>query len=109
MKAEHTPGPWKAHGTFIHDTREHELSQHPGKTMCIAGVTYNPPGWETTALADARLIAAAPDGYDFVVSALPILEQELESREHSGDEAYCAPIRALIEQAQAFLVKVQQH
>lgn len=74
MTVEHTPLPWKAHGTFIHDTREHALSQHPGKTMCIASVTYNPPGWEATALADARLIVRAVNAHADLLAACEYVE-----------------------------------
>lgn len=111
MAEKHTEGPWNVCQPVESNARSWtaEQMQHMwwvGKRPGVAVALVD--GSEThSGEADARLIAAAPDGYDFVAAALPVLEQELEMREYSGDEAYCAPIRALIEQANAFLAKAR--
>ena len=56
MKDKHTPGPWKVDGTYIYEVEQDKI---------LAEVeTYN--NNELPYEANARLIAAAPEMYEFI-------------------------------------------
>ena len=81
----HTPGPW-------HLIDQTEIRNASGCTVCVTS-EYRVPGREQEAIADARLIAAAPD-------LLAALRAMLENWEFGGLQPYpIAQVRAAIAKA----------
>lgn len=83
-KAQHTPGPWifeaipaEAH-TVVEHVDEDDLfwisDAGPGNGDVLATIH---PGGSGDAEANARLIAAAPDLYAAIKSAMPYLDQTI--------------------------------
>ena len=61
----HTPGPWKATTLAVFTTQPDERSKHLGGMQCIAQIA---DGWDgPEGIANARLIASAPELLDMVV------------------------------------------
>jgi hypothetical protein len=83
MNTEHTPGPWtvsKPSGNYIDTPAGHS----------VAALTYS------ATLADAHLIAAAPD----LLAALQEVLCDLDTlREPYRNEAICERVRAAIDKA----------
>lgn len=98
MEAKHTPGPWVV---FDGDT------EHPGIDMADGSfsiVVYGEDGEPfegvrgrspAETLANARLIAAAPDLLEALKEVQPYFEGE-----HSHDHPTCVAIRAAIAKAE---------
>ena len=99
----HTPGPWRAviranqAGVRFASVDMPNGSRSFGKS----GVS---PRYDAQDAANARLIAAAPDGLELAEDALPILEAVLEDREEvNGEEDEI--LRCLIQRTRAFIAK----
>tara|TARA_B100000678_G_scaffold223608_2_gene191229 strand:- start:608 stop:925 length:318 start_codon:yes stop_codon:yes gene_type:complete len=76
--AQHTSGPWEcAHSEYGHYDIN-TVNQGEGyETLAQVHYVNNKPGGRGE--ADARLIAAAPEGYDANVAALGLLEEIAEA------------------------------
>jgi hypothetical protein len=72
----HTPGPW-------HLIDQTEIRNASGCTVCVTS-EYRVPGREQEAIADARLIAAAPDLLDALQAVagdlLDVLSQRMDPK-----------------------------
>jgi len=104
--ARHTPGPWTVGGiASVKGTDSSDIYIQDRRMACVAHVIYNEPGGDDPAecMADARLIASAPD----LLDALKYLAGEEYSANHdefyaSKDHENCkvCKIRALIAKAE---------
>lgn len=90
MMAEHTPGPWVAETVRTTCGLCHKIGPFPSPKSwrsdkpahaCIYD-DYQPDGGSSELVANARLIAAAPDMLEALITALPYIEAAEE------DEAY---------------------
>lgn len=56
--SKHTPGPWVAHSLMVSEAGQ-PISR--GRDICHCGIGMRPPSDSRQAMANARLIAAAPE------------------------------------------------
>ena len=85
MKTKHTPGPWSVDPELPHRVIDDEHN-----TICDTAQGF---GW-TTAHANARLIAAAPELFDACKKAVAALDSLVPGRGGCGD-AYDALFSAI--------------
>lgn len=70
MNTKHTPGPWQAkHGRYVNTS----VRDSEGLSICAMPSTQKRPSDEQ--IANARLIAAAPEMYKAISMALEILSR----------------------------------
>lgn len=106
MEAKHTPGPWKA----IDDTEtvagpESGFCPYAGCGCC--GSPYLRADAEEQQLADARLIAAAPELLTALKAAEGVLADELEARVAVGIAEYEAEVRGPLDLVRAAIAKAE--
>ena len=85
MRTPHTPGPWRPHIDLDHyDSRMHsirvravELEEHPQGPLTVAILNQN---LDDEAIANALLIAAAPEMLDTLRLALACLDAAADGR-----------------------------
>lgn len=82
--AKHTPGPWQFHGEHV-DPEWHIVTSKPSPLRGVIANVHIASGNERD-LADARLIAAAPELLDELQKAHRLLELALT---HMGGERLC--------------------
>lgn len=91
-KAEHTAGPWNTGGVM---TRVEVLPKGWNMPMCIADChAKHAPGSESERVANARLIAAAPDLLEACHFAERIERDTLAELRHDGWGEESMPIAA---------------
>lgn len=92
MKARHTPGPW----SFIASPNCWSVLQvgSSGRWVIAGGTAWAIPGRQSEAEANARLIAAAPDMLDALISCFTYLSFIPESAAGGDDDAVMLAKRA---------------
>lgn len=97
----HTPGPWE---TGCLKTRVEVLPKGWNAPMCIADChTHYAPDSERERVANARLIAAAPDlleALEYAIAGMELAQTFLEDKT-GGMDCYLAKARAAIAKAEA--------
>jgi hypothetical protein len=101
-KANHSPGPWQVRD--LEPGRTARLTDSTGRYIGDLQCRHNHPGYEAERVADARLIAAAPD---LLAAALGMLNPtghtdactELREFGHTNCTKPCARLREAIEKA----------
>lgn len=95
-RAISTPGPWVVYNQSQDGKGRLESEIYNG-SRTVAEVRQTVVGRSYLELeANARLMAAAPDLLAFALAAKPIIEQELESRQFSGNDEYIDDVANLL-------------
>ncbi len=100
MGEKHTPGPWYQFGCGVTD--ENPKHVKPGTPLNLIAATGDDcdPGDESQQIANARLIAAAPELLAALNDALPLLEGFEDADMHEDDEVpIVAPVLAKVRAA----------
>jgi len=98
-----TPGPWSvSNGRLIRVTN---TSNSPVVICGVhrIGAKGGPKGGDP--LANAYLLAAAPDMRDALAALLPEVDYEIETRQNSGNDEYWQPLKKLSDAGHAALSK----
>ncbi|MFC4232155.1 hypothetical protein ACFOW1_09650 [Parasediminibacterium paludis] len=100
--SNHTPGPWiltnGTHGIYVHVINE--AAKYPYKI--IAQYEFN----EVDALANAKLIAAAPDMLEALQAAIKLSDENLAANLTAGYDATRTPeCQAVYDQVKAAIEK----
>lgn len=118
-ESKHTPGPWITNGLHIFGPCDGR-SKHPNGRVLIGGVVDDANDWrgvpfdsqaeraefQAERLANAALIAAAPDLIAALKEALPVLEFEAEARGDS-DHLYEIPVRPILRVVLAAIARAE--
>lgn len=103
--ASPTPGPWQ----FYADTPSTDPNWHivtnESRMRVIANVHIEPGNQMD--LANAYLIAAAPDLLSACVRCLSLLEVEKEAREQACDDEYVSPVARAVDAARGAISKAK--
>lgn len=105
-KAAHTPGPWRAAEWSCHAPTTIVASGRtilPNGTLVIAECGGQGRDTDATLLADARLIAAAPETFE----ALDNLIEQISKREEAG-ERFHLDIRSACAKGEAAIRKARE-
>lgn len=110
MQKQHTPGPWQLDGAEIYGAPYGKPVQvFSGKPPVqaqdiVARIPYDDDGYSTMQpvhVANARLIAAAPDMLAALQRALPCVEYAADELGSEEDAACLEQVRAAIKKAKA--------
>jgi hypothetical protein len=109
FEMKHTPGPWSLEFDDVPYDGGFETmvinSENGG--ICMMDCPKDDVD------ANGRLIAAAPDMFEFIVDALPIIEREAEQRQNWGerhnaeDNRYATEMRDLQDRIELLILKVK--
>jgi len=101
MPSKHTPGPWEATDLRVKGNYARVVQAISGET--VANVADDPTNLEPTeeSIANARLIAAAPDLLGSLKAAWVWLENERRKHRAHGEENEEAYMGALADDAKA--------
>lgn len=96
MKTKHTPGPWRF--TTSPQPNGCPIVGSNGLMICMLAHSINHEDQKEEALANAALIAAAPELYEACVAAESILSN-MDTLRHLGDFPALDSLRAALQKA----------